>query len=370
MTMKTKTVIKWGFYLLYDSGGHDIIRVQVIGCPPHPVTCILTTMRYNSGVMMWLKLFFITNLLFNSMAIYDAPNRTSPQVSGNEIIDAVNVMRVQYGLAPYAIDSGLMAIAQAQSDYQASITTMTHLRADGSGPTVSSENIAPGTKSESAASIVHRWTADYPHTITLIGFLTGLAGAGAATGKDGLIYYTLDVKNTGKALTGLTISSSTGGQSTTVNGSTIPASTIPAVLSLLTATPHPDGSVIHTIAYGQTLSRIASAYKLALKDLAAKNHIDQNSTIQIGQQLLLRPSSTPTEILTSPPTLVPSTSTSTPNPTATNTLPAATPTRAASQSLYTPAKWSSIMWIVVGLVSICILGICSAFLGGRFKRKH
>ena len=45
MTFPEIHMTKLGLYTLYESKGHDIIRVQVIGCPPHPVTCILTTMR-------------------------------------------------------------------------------------------------------------------------------------------------------------------------------------------------------------------------------------------------------------------------------------------------------------------------------------
>ena len=315
--------------------------------------------------MIWFRLFLISQLLLNSLVILGQPPRAPNQVSGSEIVAAVNVLRAEYGLPPYQLDENLMSIGQAQSDYQASIKTLTHTRPDGSGPSMSSENIALGTAGESADTIVRRWTGDAAHTITLIGFRTGLAGAGASTGSDGLIYYTLDVTNTGKTLTGLTINALPTGAASSTSG-TPPATQIP-IHALLTATPQADGSVIHTVSYGQSLSSIANAYLLTLKDLVSLNHISNpNNPIQIGQKLLVRPSSTATLPPTPTATPLPVTATFLPSPTppTPSATPQPTPIDAAPPSR--PLNLGPSQWIGLG---IAFLGLVIAFIGRSLKRK-
>ncbi len=120
-----------------------------------------------------------------------------------DVIQAVNALRASYDLPPYEVSNEWMSVAQEQSDYQASIGELTHLRADGTGPGdhgISSENIGGGY-SLSAEGLISQWS-DYWHAFTMIGFSSGLVGCGVALSDNGYYYYTLVVKNTGK-LTGL-----------------------------------------------------------------------------------------------------------------------------------------------------------------------
>ena len=103
--------------------------------------------------MNWFRLFLITQILFNSLLVQNQPRRSPAAVSGSDIVAAVNVLRAQYGLPPYQLDGSLISMAQTQSEYQASIKKLTHTRANGSGPSVSSENIAEGTPGESADAL-------------------------------------------------------------------------------------------------------------------------------------------------------------------------------------------------------------------------
>ena len=83
-----------------------------------------------------------------------------------------------------------MSLAQAQSEYQASISTLTHNRADGSGPGaagITAENIAYGPISRAMAS----WLDDQLHADTLLGFSSGYVGAGMAADASGNVYFTL-----------------------------------------------------------------------------------------------------------------------------------------------------------------------------------
>lgn len=222
--------------------------------------------------------------------------------SPHALIEAVNEMRAGYELAPYEIDNHLMEVAQAHSDYQASIKTLTHNRADGSGPGahgISSENIASGVASTTLSSIVYSQWSDYWHTHTLIGYSSGRVGAGMAE-ADGIYYYTLVVVNTGVS-TNLPDSS----QPTAVQGATTAAEqpSRPSS-SIVTVTPREDDAVVHVVQAGQTLWGIANAYGVTVDDLKAINGLySDNPTIRVGQQIFVRAPSTPTITATpAPPT--------------------------------------------------------------------
>lgn len=82
-------------------------------------------------------------------------------------------------------------------------------------------------------------------------------------------------------------------------------------IPLLTATRQPDGSVIHEITSGQTLSEIAYAYKVDWNTIALLNHLDlENPVIYEGRELIIEPTYTitPTPTITDtprPPTRTP-----------------------------------------------------------------
>lgn len=61
---------------------------------------------------------------------------------------------------------------------------------------------------------------------------------------------------------------------------------IPAVV---VATPLADGSIVHIVESGQTLSGIALAYGISLQELLALNHLTMDAVIHPGDELLIRP---------------------------------------------------------------------------------
>ena len=93
---------------------------------------IINTFRLFVTISMVLSMFMMT------------PEAVSAQsVDAMGLIAAVNELRATYNLEPYQVDGELMAIAQAHSDYQASINERTHVRADGTGPGYNAGTIAP-----------------------------------------------------------------------------------------------------------------------------------------------------------------------------------------------------------------------------------
>ncbi|MCE5208697.1 MAG: LysM peptidoglycan-binding domain-containing protein [Chloroflexi bacterium] len=225
------------------------------------------------------------------------------------IIDQVNLLRASYGLAPYTVDSGLMSAAQAHSNYQASIKTATHTRANGSSPWEMGyeENIATGmigflTPENAVFSI---WQ-DAIHLKPMVGYASGSIGAGVA--NDGVDeYYTIDVRPPG----GLPSGDSAADPNAPPTELPSPIPLVP----LVTSTSHPDGSLVHLVGYGQTMWSIAEAYHISMDQIRAWNNIKVDSSdIYAGQLLLVWPL-----------TLV----TISPTPTATATVPTSTPTHAA-----------------------------------------
>ena len=259
---------------------------------------------------------FLLVVLFSliGMSVLGPPVRVVQAAAGSayDLIDAVNADRVANGLAAYTIDSTLMSLAQAHSDYQASIDTGTHLRADGSGPGdqgIAAENIAYGYDLSVEDAIYSQWT-DALHTATVLGPTTGVVGAGVAV-KNGMVYYTLDVN----ALTGnFSYSSSSANQNyLAASGET----GIPTII--VTSTTNPDGSVAHVILYGETLIQIANAYGISLTDLYAANpELDSADPVYYaGDVLIIQPAYTLTPVLSPTETLRPPTRTTRPTRTAT-----------------------------------------------------
>ena len=105
----------------------------------------------------------------------------------------------------------------------------------------------------------------------------------------------------------------------------------PAILNIQTATPQNDGSIIHTVAEGQSLWDIAIAYGVLIGDIQNLNGLDaDNSIIQNGQKLMIFPPGSieteipvvteqPVDLTAAAASLITPTSTETPEPTVTAT---------------------------------------------------
>jgi hypothetical protein len=234
------------------------------------------------------------------------------QPSPGELIDAVNNLRIAYGLPPLSVNSILMYIAQSQADYL--LTTeggSGHSRANGMSLTeqllslgypLGGDLSLGGYRSENyifgdgmdVQTAIHAWLGDDPHTNTMLSPNYFDIGGGVAIGKDGTIYYVIDTARhtaNGRPQDDYTpIPAGTVVSGITINGTPgVDQFMVPITLS----TPNSGGLVIHEVRYGQTLWSIAIAYNTTI--LQIRNLNDLPSTdIYSDQKLLIRRVSTPT----------------------------------------------------------------------------
>ncbi len=219
-----------------------------------------------------------------------------------QVIALVNQVRAAYGLSAYTANNALMSAAQAHSNYQASVGSITHTGNGGSRPgdraiaagygggakVYVSENIYGG-KSASASVAVNWWQGDATHLNTMISPSYTDVGVGVAEGN-GVIYYTMDVGYVaGSPGQNTTSKNSTGSNQSSSAAATTSGSVIVPVMA---ATPQADGSIIHTVQSGQALWNIAAIYNISIADLVALNGLTESSFIHPGDKMLVRSATT------------------------------------------------------------------------------
>jgi hypothetical protein len=307
----------------------------------------------------------------------------------SQIIDAVNALRARYGKPAYVVDGSLMSFSQSHSDYQAAIGFATHTHKDGTNPNNGSvyENVAV-TDGWNLEFVMNTVWSDEIHMTTMVGLPSGSIGAGVATASDGEVYYTIDVRKGAGAIN--LPSTNTGGDTGSVN--TTPFATLPPIEPLVTSTPRPNGYLVHTVGYGQTLWDIALAYGVHIEDLRGLNSMPEGSnSIYTGQKLLVHvplPSTATAAVLTM--TAAPEATHAAANvvaqpasaeqpsstPTVTHTLPQPTetpaPTFTASPSpTATPTvssfKMPDTRTLGIGLIAVCAIGLVVVFASGLRK---
>ncbi|HPO57397.1 MAG TPA: CAP domain-containing protein [Anaerolineaceae bacterium] len=308
------------------------------------------------------QVFFITTILTILLAAFLPTASVQAQSGAYDLIAEVNALRAQYGLAPYEVDGNLMASAQAHAEYMASTGQITHTRADGSTPATLGfiENIAGGM-SMSASTAVHTYWTDALHWQTMVGITTGYVGAGFAE-ANGIYYFVLQVRR-GQGGTSSNIAPPGIG-----TGQQVQPTQPPAIQPVMTATPGPDGSVVHEVLLGQSLWSIATAYGVRIADIIALNGLAATPVVIPGDKLVIIPAPTqtpsPTATTTGTPTPRPTrTPTVTPSPrppTATRTAtPTATPTpwlRAPDLDQDNTRRTVGITMVVVCAAGLALVG--------------
>ena len=316
---------------------------------------------------VWLSVGLLLSLALGLLSVGIVPAQAidlSTTYTPSALISAVNALRAGHGLPAYQTSSILMATAQAQANYMASIGMWSDygpggstlgerllaagypLAGDLNAGGIASQNVIQGTSSMTVQAAVEAWMGDAEHQIALLS--TGLTQIGAGvTYSGGDVYYVIDcAQPTGSGQQQAYTPSSSGSQT----GGT-PVSPIQLIPMAIVSTPDQSGAVYHVVEPGQALWQIAIAYKVRINDIKNLNSLSSD-VIFPGQKLLIMRVGTATPVSpTAGPTL--DLSTFTPLPTleaVTETVTStATPTPAA------PAQVQNGAPVVGGIIFVALM---------------
>jgi uncharacterized protein YkwD len=258
------------------------------------------------------KTFFIVTLLLTLLsALVGLPVRrvyAADSVSAGDLINLVNGLRVSNGLPALQENSILDSTAQWTAQTMADESSETHLggvtarvasAGYGGGQNVeATENFAYYLYSATLSWIQSVW-ADSAHMLPMTDPKYTDIGAGVATNPTThRVYYVVHAAY----VEGGTYTGSTGSTGGSVTSSSATADVSQIIKSVITSTPHPDGSVIHVVQQGQTLWSIAVAYGTHIDILQGLNNLGSSTDIYQGEKLLMpsvEPPGTPTVTPTS-----------------------------------------------------------------------
>jgi uncharacterized protein YkwD len=312
--------------------------------------------------------FLLISILIPRETRASQPEVVPLKSPASELIDAVNALRVQKGLAAVQPNSILNNIAQSQADYELSISVQTDVSANGLRPyqralaagypvagNVTSDvgylsELLFGGVKVSAQECVDWWYSDPGHKPYLMSLVYQDVGAGVAV-VNNTYYYVL------------VLALSTGGTPVPF----IPPATYKTpVVTKVPNTPNADGSIIYVVQPGDTPLGIAIAYAISLDELYSLNDITDKSVIFPDQQIIIRNANTPTPTQpTGSPTGRPTItawSTSTLTRTATSVPPTLTPMPGKP---FSEARGAVIAIVVTALAIAALI----ALLGRKRKTK-
>lgn len=247
-------------------------------------------------------LFGVVSLIWFFVRPNEAAALPLPQqgiTSPSQLIDAVNGLRLSYGLPALAVHSILMQTAQTQADYMASTGQITHSRPGGItytqqllmlGFPLAGDLSLGGFRAENilmqSSPLV--WTGvppvwqDPDHMNTMLSQNFTHIGAGVSQGANGY-YYAVDcaaVTGSGQMQGNASsiLTSVPGGNTQVISQYMIP---------VVKSTARPDGDVLHKVQYGQTLWSIAIEYGTTIKNIQALNNLGEDLVIFQGQELVV-----------------------------------------------------------------------------------
>jgi len=340
-------------------------------------------------VLRSLNYFFsaaiILTLLFSQprVARVQIPIAETPQAAIQpptpaEIIDAINALRLSYGLPTLAVHPVLMTLAQRQADGIAA-GLHGHWRPYGltlgqllimEGYPLSGDLTQDGYRSENwivsmtAQGAIDAWLMDDEHSNTMLSEYRSDIGAGVSMMRDewgqDQIYVVIETalqtrsgQQQSWARDFLTRLPSIIDGTTSINGTPVPLSAGQYIIPVARSTSRPDGDVVHEVQYGQSLWSIAITYGTTIEQIQKLNNLG-DSNIVYEQQLLLvqkgatQPAVIPTETATAG---FSSALSSTPSPTVTQTV-----TTTEMSTLPTGPGGSIVVILIIG-VSILITGV-------------
>ncbi len=237
--------------------------------------------------------------------------------SASQLIEAVNSLRISYGLPALTSHPILMQSAQSQADYMAATGQVTHSRPGGTTYTQQllslgfplagdlslggfrAENIINSNGPLEWDGVPGAWQ-DSQHMNTMLSQNFSHIGAGISQSGD-QYYYAVD---TAAATGSGQMQESASTMLTSVPGGSNEAAGVNQYMVPVTlSTARPDGNVYHKVQYGQSLWSIAIAYGTTIKNIQALNNLGEDLTVYQGQELLVQTGAT--QAVTLPPETTP-----------------------------------------------------------------
>ncbi len=215
----------------------------------------------------------------------DRVERPLSQVSAYDLIAAMNVLRMSYGLPGLIMDGTINAVAQSTAQIMADQNLSWHIGNvsgriqaagyGGGGRVMATENFAMGTNL-SIDQIMVMWN-DYDHMLPATNPSYCHVGAGVATASNGFTYYILQAAYvSGQACTG-TVNPPGGGSGI------VPGIITPVEL----AEVDENGIYKHLVKPGQALWSIAVAYGVTVQEIRDWNGLSKNYVLKIGDELII-----------------------------------------------------------------------------------
>lgn len=330
--------------------------------------------------MTILKSFMVLMFVLS----FNAPlqSSTSDQrrtITTNDLIQAVNTIRVNNGLSALRINSILMGTAQYTADMMSSDASRSHLSglkeriiAAGYGagyPETSlwaTENFAVSAEPLTAQQIVNGYWSDETHMKPMNSSYYCDVGAGVAE-ADGTYYYILEVAYNSDVTCGKSQKTaiSTPLKLTQTATNSAPQWIVPVSRS----TPDANGNIYHVVRQGQSLWMIAIAYGTKINTILALNNLGTEvKTVYNGQRLLIPTSLTPQPTATAFVTATPKLE-DTPTPQPTLTLSLGTPAPSPTPTVDVAAQAAQNERLRGGLFTALVIGIV-LILGGLLVNRR
>jgi LysM repeat protein len=290
---------------------------------------------------------FLVLFLMGGLGAAPLPDDAVPP-TGYDLAAAVNAYRAANGYYELSPNTLVMSAAQTHAEWIVNTGQGGHIGADGSDETIRvswtgygggatiqcDENWAGGSNIN---DVIYGAWSDWVHQEVMLNawgnLYTDIGGGVAASGEGRYVFILNVCKVVGQEFSGAVPESSEPAP----NATTDPLATADVsnyVYGVTTATPMADGTVKHTVLYGQTLSSIAEAYGITINALRELNNMGADATIIFPEQeLLIQTATSPIEAQGS---AVPETEASPiPSPTAVAQTQTLQPTPAATEESFT-----------------------------------
>ena len=261
-------------------------------------------MRTSKFVFLLLGLALIFSLGTSPVSADDS----AP--TGYDLVAAVNAYRAANGYYAIGTNSLVMSAAQGHADWIVETGQGGHTGLGGSDETVRVGWTGYGggaeikcdevwAMSSSPSEAVYSSWSDWTHQEVMLnswGNRYTDIGGGVAKSSNGLYVFVVDFcLIEGQSSSG-SVPESSG---STTSGDTSIAATADVsnyVYGVTIATPQADGSIVHTVLYGQSLATIADAYGVTIDQLRELNSMStDDSTIWTDQELVIAPAGSATQ---------------------------------------------------------------------------